>query len=406
MISVLARLSWCIIISLISTFSSSTIADVKSLITPSPISIAVTVGQWLLEEEKKSFYVQVEATADSKENARNEAFRLAVEMAVGALVISELEVKNNEVARNDIIKYSSGYIDNFKIKSESKIGERVRIVVDVWVGESKIADRLLSVGKDSGVIDGERIAAQQNTIKTERHTASQLIEHVAKDFPKKAFDIKVGKIASLVDGKEILIDVPIKIKWNSKFLEALYETFERTKDPANSRSQRQKFFVFYKKQGDWNRTRAGFVDIAPEIVIKNYFLESEPQLRINFKDASNRLISFNCRSIQALSGNYYGEKKALMGSLSLNEYVGQFFSIDSNASRFDIFGDFEGEDKFRTAYLNDSDVVAKMRKVEAKIVPKQECIEDDPEFANRMDVRSWCNRNLGNGKSYCPAETR
>ena len=45
--------------------------------TPSytPLSIALSVGQWLTKDTKKVYYVQVEATADNLEAARQEAFR-------------------------------------------------------------------------------------------------------------------------------------------------------------------------------------------------------------------------------------------------------------------------------------------------------------------------------------------
>ena len=40
-----------------------------------PLSIALSVGQWLTKDTKKVYYVQVEATADNLEAARQEALR-------------------------------------------------------------------------------------------------------------------------------------------------------------------------------------------------------------------------------------------------------------------------------------------------------------------------------------------
>ncbi len=131
-----------------------------SVITPSPLTIALTVGQWLIKDSQKVYFVKVESTASTPAQAREEGFRLAVRQAVGALVVAETEVKNQQLVRNDIIQYSSGYVQDFKILSESQVGSMSRVVMDVWVSDSKIANRLLNVSKDDGSIDGEKSAVQ------------------------------------------------------------------------------------------------------------------------------------------------------------------------------------------------------------------------------------------------------
>jgi hypothetical protein len=121
-------------------------------LAPSPLAIILTVGQWLIKDSQKAYYVQVESTAATAAQARAEGFKLAVSQAVGTLVVTESEVKNQQLVRNEIIQYSSGYIQDFKILSETQVGSMTRIIMDVWVTESKIADRLLNLSKADGVI--------------------------------------------------------------------------------------------------------------------------------------------------------------------------------------------------------------------------------------------------------------
>lgn len=394
---------------LIFVSTSPSAIDLQAALVPSPISIALTIGQWLMKEERKTYYVQVEATADSKESARNEAFRLAVDMAVGTIVVAETEIKNSEIVRNDILKYSSGYIDNFTIKSESKVGDKTRLVIDVWVGESKIADRLLNVSKAEGTIDGERIAAQQQSIKVEKDNASKLIELVAKDFPSKAFDIKVGKTQTSVDGQKTVIDIPVSIRWNSKYLDSLIEVLDRTKDGEESsisNFKKHRYIVSYRKDGGWLTYYASYKDTKPGIVLVNNFIDSNPVLRINFNDDSNSIITFNCRPIRSMSGNYFDDAKLIVGTHSLDQATGQFFSANPPNAHFGIFGDFEGQSRIRINFEIKPELISKMRKIEATIVRKEECDSDDGSLASRPDVMMWCRANKGNGKKYCPPDTR
>ncbi len=393
----------------VSLATSSAAIDIKTTFAPSPISVALTVGQWLMKEEKKAYYVQVEATADSKESARNEAFRLAVEMAVGTIVVAETEIKNSEIIRKDILKHSAGYIDNFAIKSESKIGEKIHLVVDVWVGESKIADRVLTVSKADGVIDGERIAAQQKSIRLEKDNALKLIELVAKDFPMKSFDVKVGRSQSSLDGNKTVIDIPIFVRWNPKYLNSLIEVLDRTKDgneSGESGYKKHRFIVSYRKEGGWLTYHASYKDAEPGIILINNFVKSKPLLRVNFNDELNSPIAFNCLPLRSLSGNYFSNSKMIVGTHSLDQATGQFFANNTPSAHFGIFGDFEGESMISIIFETVPELISKIRKIEALIVRNEECDLDGRALEGRPDVVSWCRLNQGNGKQYCPSETR
>lgn len=383
--------------------------DLKAALVPSPISIALTVGQWLMKDERKAYYVQVEATAENKEVARNEAFRLAVEMAVGAVVVAETEVKNNELVRKEIVKYSSGYIDNFVIKSEAKVGDRTRLVIDVWVGESKIADRLLNVSKGDGSIDGARIAAQSESMKTEKANAAKLVELVGRDYPARAFDIKVGKTTTTVEGPKILVEVPIMLSWNARYLDSLLETIEKTKDGeggSSPSSSGRKYIVSYRKNGGWITHFAIYKDSQVLLALLKNFVESKPQLRISFKDDANVTVASNCRVLHQLSGNYYGDAKMIVGQHQLEQLTGQFFATETPNAHFGIYGDYEASGKLKTAFNGKADLISKMRKIEVEVVRKDVCDDEDESMSWRPDVLMWCRANQGNGKKYCPIETR
>lgn len=350
--------------------------DLKSSLMPSPLSIALTVGQWLLKEDRKVYYVQVESTADDNERARREGFRLAVEMAVGALVVAETEVRNKGLVREDILKYSAGYVDNFAIRSEARVGNKTRLVMDVWVGESKIADRLLNVSKDEGTLDGARVAAQMESLKGKQDAAARLLEIVARDFPQRAFDIKVGKILTRVDGERATIAVPIEIAWNKKYFESLLEVLDKTKDGTESGTynfkQHQSIISFRKLDG-WITYFASYQNTKPVEILSKHFFNSYPQVRLNFRDGENALLAFNCREIAPLSGTFYGDAKMVIGLQPLEHPTGQFIANGAPGAHIGIYGDYDVGGNLVSTIQGNTELLSKVRKVEVQIVRKSEC---------------------------------
>ena len=157
---------------------------------PSPVSIALTIGQWINQGSKKLYYVEVKSQAQDFESAKAEGFRLAVEHAVGTLVLSETETANSRINRDDIITYASGYVDRFEITDRTNVGNAVELTMKVWVAHSAIANRLLNTSETSGQIDGERVATNIATITHERRSGDRIIATILTDFPKRSFDIE------------------------------------------------------------------------------------------------------------------------------------------------------------------------------------------------------------------------
>lgn len=54
------------------------------MLKPSPIGIALSVGQWLLKDRKKVYFIRVQGEGYSYEAAKQQAFATAVDRAVGA----------------------------------------------------------------------------------------------------------------------------------------------------------------------------------------------------------------------------------------------------------------------------------------------------------------------------------
>ena len=334
----------------------TTKAQTLAALAPSPLTIALTVGQWLVKDSQKAYYVQVESTAATPAQARAEGFKLAVSQAVGTLVVAESQVKNQQLVRSEIVQYSSGYIQDFKILSETQVGSMTRVVMDVWVTESKIADRLLNVSKADGVIEGDKSAAQYRSNLNQMLSGDRLLEMILNDFPSKAFDIKAGKSKVSMPARGIQIQIPINISWNKEYISSLTEVLEKVRQgrsPNYYGGTEWAAVIRFKNKSDWTMSTASFRDRIKLDLLGNNLIESQPLIMLMIKSDAGTPLFGQCFRYDGLSGAYLGEP-TFIGYLPNPRYgniAGQFFSYGgefgqrSNVFPADlsIFGDFKDD---------------------------------------------------------------
>jgi hypothetical protein len=367
---------------------SSNAQSPLTLLAPHPLTIALTVGQWLVKDSQKAYYVQVESTAATPAQARAEGFKLAVSQAVGTLVVAESEVKNQQLVRSEIIQYSSGYIQDFKILSETQIGSMTRVVMDVWVTESKIADRLLNVSKADGAVDGEKSAAQYQNNLNQLQSGDKLLGLVLKDFPSKAFDITVGKSVVSMPARSAQIQIPITIAWNKEYISSLTEVLEKVRQGQTGnyyRGPNWAAVIRYKNKTDWFMSIASFRDRMKLELIEANLISSQPLIKLTIKDEVGRPLFNQCFRYAGLSGAYLGEP-ALMIGYARDRYGnvgGQFFSYGgefgerSNLHPADlsIYGDFKDNLSLVVELPHQIAIerLGDMSKTEIVVVNKNEC---------------------------------
>ncbi|MDV7389752.1 hypothetical protein RZS08_00300, partial [Arthrospira platensis SPKY1] len=85
-----------------------------------------------------------------REKAREDGFRTAVIQSVGSVVVSQTQSTNSQLVRNEIVTYSSGFVDRHEVLSEKNMGSEVELRMRVWVAESRIARRLLAHSSTAG----------------------------------------------------------------------------------------------------------------------------------------------------------------------------------------------------------------------------------------------------------------
>ena len=280
-------------------FISSTYS--QTVWTPHPVSVALTIGQWLNQDSKKLYYIEVESRAPTFEQAKQEGFRLAAEYAVGNLILSESESRNSRLVRDDITTYSSAYVDRFKITKREDVSGGVILNMQVWVAHSAIANRLLNQSTVAGNIDGERVATQISTITQTRQTADKVLSTVLNDFPKRAFDIKLDTTKIVYTNQRTgQLYIGFFISWNRTFINSLSETLtvinQKPKcGPYSFRIHCQDAYqVEIAVPGFTSNTRAYFEDTITERIFRDQVWVKRPGILLELKDFNGNRILRQC----------------------------------------------------------------------------------------------------------------
>ena len=306
---------------------------------PSPVSIALTVGQWLIKDQKKIYYVEVQSRGPTLLAAKDEGFRLAVEHAVGSLTSSESTVRNGKLVNKEIIAYSSGFVERFEIVEREDLGTGVQLTMKIWVSHSAIADRLLHQSRVAGLVDGSQAGAAVQTKLTELQTGDRLLKSVLADYPRRAFDIDLKPTRIMLDNqRRVIAEVAYNVRWNKTYIRSLEETLEAV---ANNRR-------IYNHVWDADKFA----------IIWSSMVQDRVVIRVAIRDDHNRILAKQCSFPDAHSN------------------TGDWFSISNSgpyASQFRVYTASTGTAKEYLYLGTNAQLLETAGKVDIQAVRQSDC---------------------------------
>jgi hypothetical protein len=359
------------------TAHSQTFAD---LFTPTPVSIALTAGRWLMQDSRRMYQIDVESSGATFDAAKHQGFRLAVEQAVGSLITSEAESRNGAMVRQETISYSSGYVDRFEIQDRTETRDRVTVRMRVWVSHSAIADRLLYQSRTATSIDGARAAAAAATVLEERKTGDRLATTVLQDFPSRAFDVSADSVRVTLDAnRQVQLQVPYRLKWNYSYVSGLGESLMATaqqqdagtcdRAPGNTACASASYVrvISGRPPADsgrwfgWSRT-LGYSDSARVDQIRLAVASARPQVLITVLDNGGRILYKQCRS--------HPELDHLITTQTPDRYFAEFAQFPARAT---INGDLVIRAEQSINIGANPGFLENMYRVELQVVRQSQC---------------------------------
>jgi len=250
--------------------------------------------------------VQVSGEGSTFEEAKNNAFRTAIEFEAGTIVVNERDANNYKLIKNELLVYSSAYISNFKVINTFKVDNQVHVVLDVNVSSNKIADRILGVGSKPAIVDNKHYT-QYQTYMDYKNKGDALLINVMRDYPTKAFVVTQGVHKLAVDVyRDAILEIPLEIKWNYNYISALNDTLGALQDGSNGLFSPSpgNITIMAKDPKDWilgKKSTYKFNDILITQALKDTFLHNPPRIQVKIT-GHNQVLYKNCYVPDSIAG--------------------------------------------------------------------------------------------------------
>lgn len=294
-----------ITIGLISAPAQGQSVSTAEALRPNPVALIIQAIPWLLRDGHPYYFVTAQGHGRTTEEARTQALRAAVDNAVGSVIASEREVQNRNLTRSEVVAYAAGYVDRYEVKNIRHQDGMVIMTVDVWVRRSRLGDRLLGEHNTPGRVDTQRLIAQSETMNHSRQQGDRLLGLVLADYPRRAFDLTVGKSKVYYDDqRRQRIEIEWTLKWRHSYLESLREALAAVSQNANAgdclgayaRSCSYVGYVTIKGRPGghgWSRT-AAFDDAHTLNMVRQHLIDSHPAIMITLTSRTGTQIWRGC----------------------------------------------------------------------------------------------------------------
>jgi hypothetical protein len=193
--------------------------------------------------------IRVTGAGKTFEAAKENAFKHAVQEAVGNVLVAEVELNNGALTRDEILSHSSGYVERYTILSKNEGSDLVMLEMNVWVNNSKIANRILGKSRDVATIDGQNHSVQHSTYVQQQNTGDELLYTVLRDHPYRAYNIYSRQPEMRVDyNRNAVLRIPYSIRWNPNYLASLSSALEAVEIKPRVKGFGEYFYGIYEAQ--------------------------------------------------------------------------------------------------------------------------------------------------------------
>lgn len=218
---------------------ANTGSNLVDLVTPTPVSVVLTVGRWILSNQGEVYEVVVEGQGSTQDQARETGWRRAVQEAVGSLNLTQIQRDGDQITQNRQIIYSSGFVHKWQDTVIQPTGQGWIVRQKVWVKKSSIADGLVG----SGNVDYKQkiphsLYARTTSRNQERQSGQELLEAVLEKWPLDGMVLKLKEpIKYHYDSNRqvSLVITNFSLGMTDTFRKSLEEVLERIQTKARDR---------------------------------------------------------------------------------------------------------------------------------------------------------------------------
>ena len=344
-----------LIAGLLAAFCINALAvNTSALLTPSPLGVVIAAHSYVTADRKKIYYIKVHSSGATFEQARQQGFRLATEQVAGVVILSETELKNYKLTRDEIVSYSSGVVDEYKILDRVNTGNGVELTMEVWIAESIIAQRLLASSATERGIDGDALATRVDSILDEQQRGDKLLKAVLRDLPSRSFNVKVKQANIYMDGyRSTKVVVPYELHWDDRYFNSINAALKELSKP------RPWCWSNCAKAPAYSLNGYAFDDPQKLVMFVKHVQGADPYIRVQIKDIHDRVIVKQCQPVAIVS-----DGAGLMQPDNYMVYIG-----NNVVAMRDVYVRGSFEFNFGQNVI----AIAKLDQIHAEVVTRTQC---------------------------------
>ncbi len=297
-------------------------------------------------QPKSDQSVRVIGTGPTYEAAKQNGFRDAIELKVGTMVLSERETVNYRQSRNEILVYSAGFVDDFKVIAKVEGKDKVYLTMDVWVSSTKLSNRLLNSNGSIQSFDGTRHLAQVATIQESRLQSTKMMAEVLNEYPKRAYQLQQKPYKLTVDNNNrAILSVGYSLKFDYNWLQSVNHAMLKFSDGTNAlnnivngtaiRSPAEAIIISKNPKATLlgEKSHYNFSNTNNFEVLRNSFYDdNEIRVRMVFRDSKHTIIHNSCWTPSFLTeksntGSFYGSADLMKFVVWGNSYEDATISV-------------------------------------------------------------------------------
>ena len=316
---------------------------------------------------KSDNYIRTTGVGNTYEEAKNNAFKEAIEYQVGVVITSERETYNEKLIKDEILAYSTAFVDEYKIISQQTIGNKVQVVVDVKLSLLRISDRILSKGKDSKNLDGPKHDNQYKSFLENKQNGDRILDSVLRDYPRRAYDIKQSDYVVKIDSyRNLTLTIPYTMTWNPNYIASFHDALKILADGKPSLWTVEKGFAQqYPGTVRIGSEKYYFNEfVIPDKILDSFMDWNEVSINMEIKDFNNRTQYSECflpKQLHRLVGGYYNINYVKTTNVGINRTAGEQASIEIR---------MQNNSKL-------ANIMSNLSKIELSVVPKKVCVKNN-----------------------------
>jgi hypothetical protein len=316
---------------------------------------------------KSDNYIRTTGVGNTYEEAKTNAFKEAIEYQVGVVIASERESYNDKLIKNEILAYSSAFVDEYKIISQQNIGNKVQVVVDIKLSLLRISDRILSKGKDSKNLDGSKHDNQYKSFLENKQNGDRILSSVLNDYPRRAYDIKQSDYMVKIDTyRNLLLTIPYTMAWNPNYIASLNDAIKIVADGKPSLWSVEKGFAQqYPAMVRVGSEKYYFNEfVIPNKILDSFMDWNEIRINMEIKDLHNKTQYSECfvpKQLHSRVGDYYNINYVKTINVGINRTASEQASIEVKIQQ-----------NSKLAYF-----MQNLSKIELSVVPKKVCVKNN-----------------------------